>query len=165
MSSTTAATRPRLSPARAIVSGGMLAGVLDITAACTYWYFKANLPPARILRGVASGLLGPSARQGGMGIALLGLLCHFTIAFGAATVYYLASRKIPFLVDHYLIAGPLYGICVYFFMNYVVLPLSRFPIGPTFNPMSAASLSWGIPVHMFCVGMAIAVGVAVLGRE
>lgn len=165
MSSARTAARPRLSPARAIVSAGLLAGVCDITAACTYWYFKADLPPARILKGIATGLLGPSARQGGTAIALLGLLCHFTIAFGAATVYYLASRKIPFLIDHYLIAGPLYGICVYFFMNYVVLPLSRFPRGPNWNPVSVAAMSWGIPVHMFCVGMAIAVGVAVLGRR
>ena len=105
---------------------------------------------------MASGLLGPSARTGGAGIALLGLLCHFVIAFGAATVFYLASRKMPFLVDHFLIAGPLYGIAVYFFMNYVVLPLSAFPRGPSFNPVSVASMIWGIPVHIVCIGLAIA---------
>ena len=140
---------------RAIVTAGLVAGTLDITAAITYWYLKVHMAPARLLRGVAAGLLGPSARNGGNGIALVGLVCHFTIALGAAAVYYALSRKVAFLLDHPIPAGALYGIAVYCFMNLVVLPLSAIHTKPLagFTP---GALAWGIPVHMVCVGIGIA---------
>ncbi len=82
---------------RAVVWAGFACGVLDITAALVvYGYF--GLKPARLLQGIASGLLGPKAFEGGLAMALLGLLCHFVIAFGAAAVYSAASRAIPFLI-------------------------------------------------------------------
>jgi hypothetical protein len=148
---------------RAIAAAGLVAGTLDITAAITYWYFKAQMKPSRLLRGIAAGLLGPSAREGGNGIALLGLACHFTIALGAATVFYLLSRSIPFLLDRPILAGALYGIAVYCFMNIIVLPLSAIH----FQPMKAftpAALAWGIPVHMVCIGVAIAMTTRLMTR-
>jgi uncharacterized membrane protein YagU involved in acid resistance len=140
---------------RAIAGATLVAGTLDITAAITYWYLKRHMAPAQLLRRIAGGLLGPSAADGGSWIALLGLACHFTIAFGAATVFYLLSLKIPFLLEHPIAAGALYGVTVYCFMNLVVLPLSAIHMKPSagFTP---AALAWGIPVHMVCVGMAIA---------
>ncbi len=140
---------------RAIAGAGLVAGTLDITAATTYWYLMRHMAPARLLRGIAAGLLGPSARDGGNAMALLGLALHFTIAFGAATVFYPLSLKIPFLLDRPVVAGALYGVAVYCFMNLVVLPLSAIHMNPMagFTP---AALAWGVPVHMVCVGMAIA---------
>ena len=46
--------------------------------------------------------------------------------------------------------GLLYGIAVYFFMNLVVLPLSRVPHRP-FVPSPVM-----IAIHMLCVGLPIA---------
>src|SRR6266571_7778290 len=70
----------------AVLWAGFACGVLDITAALiVYGYFGAK--PVPLLQGIASGLLGPEAFQGGLATALLGLLCHFVIAFGAATVF------------------------------------------------------------------------------
>jgi len=98
-------------------------GVLDITAALVvYGYLGAK--PIRLLQGIASGLLGPKAFDGGLATALLGLLCHFFIAFGAATVYSVASRAIRPLIQYAVVSGVLYGVAVYFFMNRIVLPLS-----------------------------------------
>lgn len=56
--------------------------------------------------------------------AALGLLFHFTIAFTAATIYYVASRKIRVLVEHAVVCGLLYGEGVFLFMYFAVLPLS-----------------------------------------
>lgn len=135
---------------KAILWAGLIAGTLDITAAfVVYGFFGAT--PLRILQGVASGLLGPQSYEGGMGTALLGLICHFTIAFGAATVYFFLSRRIPFLVRHYLAAGVLYGIAVYFFMGHVVIPLSH----ARRNPFSLKMMIIGIIIHIFCVGLPI----------
>jgi uncharacterized membrane protein YagU involved in acid resistance len=152
---------PQSKAAPAIVRAGLLAGALDITAACTYWYFKAGAPPERILKGIAGGVLTRAvALKGGWDVALLGLFLHFTIAFGAAVVYYLASRVIGILTTKPWIAGPLYGICVYLFMNTVVLPLSRIETYKIGNSFTMAALYWGVPVHMLCIGLPIAVMIA-----
>ncbi len=38
-----------------------------------------------------------------MGTALLGVVLYFLVAFGAATVYYSASRQFPLLIDRALL--------------------------------------------------------------
>ena len=86
-----------------------------------------------------------------MATAALGLFCHFTIAFGAATVFFLLSRKMPFLTRQFVLAGVLYGIAVYFFMGRVVIPLSR----AHRNPFSLKMMIIGVVIHIFCVGLPI----------
>src|SRR3954471_8790297 len=109
---------------RAIFWGGFWCGVLDITSACVAWAFL-GATPVQIFQSVAGGLLGrPAAMQGGWKTALLGLACHFLIAFTAAAVFWVASRKLSFLTEHAIISGLLYGEVVFLFMNMVVLPLS-----------------------------------------
>jgi hypothetical protein len=60
----------------AIFAAGLLAGVLDITAAFVTWD-PQGVPPVRILQGIASGLLGPQAFKEGVQTALLGGALHF----------------------------------------------------------------------------------------
>ena len=60
---------------------------------------------------------------------MLGVVLHFVIALGAATVYYLASRKLTFLVSSAVLCGLIYGALVYLFMHLIVLPLSAAPKG------------------------------------
>ena len=64
--SAAAAALPRESSgaARAILWGGLLAGVGDITFAFVVW---RGIGPVRVLQSVASGLLGAAAREGGAG--------------------------------------------------------------------------------------------------
>jgi hypothetical protein len=100
----------------AFVWGGLACGVLDITAALVV-YGSFGLKPVRLLQGIAGGLLGPRTYNGGIATALLGLVCHFVIAFSAAAVFVAASRVAPFLVRYAVLSGALYGIAVYFFMN------------------------------------------------
>jgi hypothetical protein len=130
---------------------GLLCGVLDITAAFVVYGLLYRVKPGRILQGIASGLLGSNAFAGGVATALLGLVCHFIIAFGAAAVYLIASRGIPFLIQHAVISGAFYGVAVYFFMNLVVVPLSA--AAP--RPLSLKAMLIGIVIHVFCVGLAI----------
>src|SRR5262245_25338668 len=79
----------------AIFWGGLACGVLDITQACIAWGLR-GVKPVRVFQSVASGLLGPKSYQGGLPTALLGAALHFFIAFSAAAIYYLASRKLTF---------------------------------------------------------------------
>jgi hypothetical protein len=146
-----APVRSRSSPLRAILWGGLLCGALDITAAFVI-YGAMGLPPMRLLQGIASGLLGHSAYSGGMATALLGFFFEFVIATGAAAVYVLAGRFLAVLVRHPWVAGPLYGIAVYWFMQLVVLPLSRY----AHRRFSLEITLIGIAIHMLCVGLPIA---------
>jgi len=144
---------------RAVLWAGFACGVLDITAALVvYGYLGAR--PVRLLQGIASGLLGPRAFDGGLATALLGLLCHFFIAFGAATVYFVASRTIPVLVQHAVVSGALYGVAVYFFMNRVVLPLSA----AAKRPFSLKLMIIGVVIHTLCVGLPISLSVRRFSR-
>ena len=136
----------------AIVFAGLACGTLDITAAFMIYGSMFQASPIRILQNVASGLLGPRAYTGGLATALVGLLCHFVIAFGAATVFLLLSRAIPFLLSQAVLSGALYGIAVYFFMNRVIVPLSN--AGKA--PFSFKMMIIGVIIHIFCVGLPIA---------
>ena len=138
--------------ARAIVWGGLLAGLGDITFAFVVNGLR-GVGPARVLQSVASGLLGEAAKNGGMAAAALGGVLHFLIAFIWATVYWLLSRKLKVLVRHPFVCGPLYGFAVYAFMYLVVLPLSAAYFKPTFTPYTVSLNGAG---HMLLVGLPIA---------
>lgn len=132
-----------------IFAAGLLAGVLDITAAFVTWA-PQGVPPVRILQGIASGLLGPQAFKDGIQTALLGGALHFLIALSAAAVFYAASRKIQFMTRRPIPTGLLYGVCVYLAMYWVVMPLSRFHPAQTLTRSIIAILT-----HMVCVGLPI----------
>ena len=142
----------RSKAARAIVWGGLLAGVGDITFAFVMSGLR-GVGPVRVLQSVASGLLGRAATEGGLATAALGAGLHFFIAFIWATVFWLASRKLKVLVRHPVVCGLLYGAVVYFCMYFVVLPLSAiyFPLNRT---LSSILLNAG--GHMLLVGLPIA---------
>jgi len=152
-------THPAASPVRhrparrvhPIVIGGTIAGILDILAAFGL-RMMAGGSPVRVLHAIASGVLGPAAFQGGAATAALGFALHFVIAFGAAAVYYAASRVWPVLARRAIPAGLLYGVAVYAVMNYVVLPLSRV----TFGRGPWRSVATMVVIHMLCVGLPIA---------
>ena len=82
--------------------------------------------------------------------ALLGLVSHYFIAFMIATVFYVASRKFPFLIRHAVPCGLLYGFLVWIVMNYVVVPLSAIHAVPA---MSLAGFISGPIGHPFLVGL------------
>lgn len=78
-------------------------------------------------------------------------MLHYFIAFVAAGVYYLAGLKLTALYKEPVKWGLAYGVLVYFFMNYVVLPLSAVPK----SPFSFGLLLNGVIGHAIFVGFAI----------
>jgi hypothetical protein len=109
--------------------------------------------PVRVLHSVAGGLLGASAREGGLATAALGASLHFFIALVWAAVYWLASRRLRVLVRHPVVCGLLYGFAVYAFMYFVVLPLSAVYFKPSYAPSAVLLNAAG---HMLLVGLPIA---------
>jgi len=138
---------------RAVLQGGLLAGILDIVAAFIVYGFR-GATPFRILQSIASGLLGAEAFELGLTTAALGGLLHFFIACGWALVYYGASRQLSVLTKRPVLSGVAYGAAVYLLMNLVVVPLSAVPKRAfTFDAVI-------LVVHMVCVGLPIALSVS-----
>jgi hypothetical protein len=132
----------------ALVFGGLIVGTLDILKPIVTNIVNGR-PPLRVFQAVASGALGRSSYAGGWPTILLGAGFHYFIAFCVVVFYAIVSRRIETIARHPFISGPLYGIGVYCFMQFVVFPLSA--IGAVSHPLS--TLVDGLLTHIFLVGL------------
>ncbi len=135
-----------------IVAGGFLAGAFDIAYAFI-WFGMKNLSPLWVLQSVATGIMGAGAFKAGWTSGALGLAAHLLITIVAAAIYFLASLQLRFLVTRPWLNGALFGVMVYLFMNFVVLPLSAIPFKMSYPP---GALLQGFVSHAILVGMPIA---------
>lgn len=161
--STRIASNAQVTTRRAILTGWLLCGVLDITAACLQAWIQAGRAPADVLRGVASALRGPAAMTAGLGMAAIGLAMHFTVALTATLVFYTITRRMAFLRTVPLwIVGPVYGVVVFCAMNYGTLPALSWVRSLYLHtpPRWPGSMGWlQLAIHIVCVGTPIAWGV------
>ena len=157
------ASRGQITTRQAILTGWLLCGVLDITAACFQAWIQAGRAPVDVLRGVASALWGVAAMKGGPGMVAIGLGMHFTVALTATLTFYALGRRITFLRTAPLwMVGPLYGVIVFGAMNYGTLPALSWLRSLYLHtpPRWPGSMSWPqLAIHMACVGTPIAWGV------
>jgi asparagine N-glycosylation enzyme membrane subunit Stt3 len=132
---------------RAILTAGLVVGVLDISSAFVIWW-QRGVGSRRGLQGIAAGLLGASSYDGGLVTAGLGLALHFFVAFMVVLVFYLASRKLRFLTTHPVVSGVFYGIGVYMVMYWFVLPVTF----PTFRHRLWNELL-AVAIHISLIGL------------
>jgi hypothetical protein len=135
-----------------ILYGGLAAGVGDGLFAVVFYGVIKGVKLLRIFQGVASGLLGRAAFDGGVATFSLGLLLHFVVASCIAAVFYLLSSIWPALLRRAIVSGLIYGMLAYLVMNYVVIPLSAARHG-TFHLSNFIIEMIG---HAFLVGLPIA---------
>ncbi len=128
----------------------LVAGALDILfATILTLYFGRE--PGNMLRYVASGPF-PQATEWETAGAALGLIVHFTLMAIMATVFVLAARRFPDLLQSPLKWGLVYGLLTYVVMNWIVVPL-RFDVPLPPKPLSIATQ---LIAHLFLVGLPIA---------
>lgn len=140
-----------MTASHAIFWGGLIAGILDAVDGVIA-FGTQGLNPVQVLQYISSGALGQSAFRGGMATAALGAVFHFLIAWATAAVFVLAGRPIQVLKTQAVPFGLLYGVAVYFFMNYLVLPLSA--VAP--SPFHISLFLNGVIGHALFVGLPIA---------
>lgn len=140
--------------------GGLTVGVLDSLDALVFFGLR-GVSPTRLFQGIAAGLLGRQAFEGGMATALLGILIHFFIAFVVVATYHAAARARPGLLLHPWVFGALYGVMVFAVMNLLVIPLSA--IGA--RSFSAGVLLNGLLIHVLGVGLPAALSARAAGLE
>ena len=147
MISTPTALSARSRPVVAIVTAWLVVGSLDITSALILWHSRGT-GVVRGLQGLTSGLLGPEAFKGGLATAGMGLAIHFFIALVVVTLFYVASRQLTILVEHAFLSGVLYGLVVYGFMYWFVLPHTF----PKFKHSLSNDLL-AVAIHIFLIGL------------
>jgi len=138
---------------RNVLLGGFLAGLADFIYP-TVKALMAGNPWFKPWKGVASGLLGQAARDGGVEMAILGALLHFFICISAAFILYFVVKNVKFLPRHWVPLAIIHGLAVLVAMNYVIVPLSQ--IGIVLYPLKTLHISafWhivlvGIPTAFF----------------
>jgi hypothetical protein len=138
-----------------IAKAGAVVALLDGSYAIVVYVWILHLTTAaRIFQGIASRLIGKRSFDGGAATVALGVLLHFTVAYGWTTVYYVALRNFAALRDFVatvggkVVAGIVLGAIVWPTMNFVVVPLFG---GKAVNPSNwqfGTQLVW----HMIAVG-------------
>jgi len=138
----------QITPLRGILLGGFLAGLAD-TIYPTVKTVMAGKPWFTPWKGVASGLLGQNARDGGMEMVALGLALHYFICISAAALLYLLVSRVKIVPRQWAVLGVLYGIAFLLAMNYIILPLSA--IGRSIYPLEQLHIHafW----HIVLVGL------------
>lgn len=120
-------TAVKKSPVMSIVAAGLLAGILDGTAASVTYMIRGGQDPMKVWNFVSSGVFGQDGINGGTPMALAGMFFHMCIAMTWATIYFLIYPRVSFFSRNWVFSGLLYGIVVWIGMNLVVVPLSNTP--------------------------------------
>ncbi|HSD73985.1 MAG TPA: hypothetical protein VLB75_04395 [Steroidobacteraceae bacterium] len=142
-------------PLIGVLVGGGIAATLDLVYAILRQAGFGG-SPLWTLQSVASGWLGEGAFTSGALGGVIGLVSHYGILLVAAAIYLAASKRVHILQTHALASGALFGVLVYLFMNFVVLPLSAFPYPLSYPPLR---LLEGFVSHAIFVGIPIALAI------
>jgi uncharacterized membrane protein YagU involved in acid resistance len=143
----------RMNPVRAILWGGLVAGVLDLAFALSFAAYNGTAP-TRLLQTVASGLFGQAAFAGGTPMAAYGLALHLGLSFIWAGAFVALVRLRPSLARNPYVSGVLFGVVVFLAMRLAVLPLSAFPYPVSFKPVATVldllshMLLFGVPIAL-----------------
>jgi len=134
----------------AIFLGGIIAATIDIGAASLI----SGRSPAFIMQAIAGGLLGKATFNGGVATMILGAALQEVMGVLIAAIYVVLSKTVAGLLRRWVASGLVYGVIVFFVMNYVVVPLSAWKLPPHFTPLKfaenmTAMLLFGLIIAFF----------------
>lgn len=134
------------------IIAGLIAGV-TILAANAFFALLVLPVPGLTLAGMfqfdASALVGKVAYTSSAYVAL-GVALHFLVAVGWAIGYAIAARRQRQLLTRPLISGAMFGILVYFAMQFMLFAANVYH-----NP-SILEFDAGIVAHVVCYGIPVA---------
>jgi hypothetical protein len=130
----------------------LIAGTLDIAAACINAYHSAKITPDIILKYIASGAFGKTAFTGGTGMMIYGLLFHYIIAFACTFTFFLLYPKLSFLKHSIFLNAFLLGIIAWFVTTIIIIPLSKIPT----SPIKFSQALIAISILIICIGLPVA---------
>ena len=138
------------------LTAGLIAGALDITAACIQAYLKTETPPIKVLQYVASGAVDPKTFSNGTMLAAVGLIVHFIIAISFAFFFFFLAKQLPPLVRYPIPIGILYGVFVWGTMRFIILPyISRLNPKPIVGQEAIKNAAIAAGIIVICVGIPV----------
>ena len=137
----------------AIIITGLVAGTMDILAACIQFYSKTGKGPVGIFNYIASALIGKEAHSGNIMWSGMGLLMHYMLAFGWTILFFILYPKISFLRGNRIVVGILYGVFVWTMMSQVLVPMTL--INP--GPFSLSGALQACAIIIVCIGLPISI--------
>jgi hypothetical protein len=141
---------PSKNAKKAILQAWLIVGTLDITAATINYMIGGGTDPVNILVYISSGIFGMDAfKMDRTSMAILGMACHYFIAFSWTLVFFTVYPRMPILARNRFLTGVGYGVFVWTMMSQIITRLSNTPKGP-FN-LSGALINAGI----LCVAIGI----------
>lgn len=142
--------RPNI-PETALLAGVTGAILIDLYLWITEVLLMHKVSTLVLFQWDASNLLGPSAFQAGVGVALFGCLLHLVVSLIWGAIFTLAALRIRALAKNWLVSGVIFGVIVRLVMAHIVVPLGRAIMPPAHgvylaNLYVAHILFFGIPV-------------------
>lgn len=109
-------------PILTILLAGLIAGTADALAAI---FILAAGNAAGVFKYIASALYGKQAFAGGADMIIIGIVCHYIIAFAFVTFYYFIYPRVSLLRYNKYLSAFLYGIFTWLIMNLIVVPMTK----------------------------------------
>jgi hypothetical protein len=115
--------------ARALVRAWLVTGVVDGLFSSALSVFAYGSTVSRLFQGVASVPLGHAALDGGAPTVALGLVMHFSVAFGWSAVFLLLVTRSTWIrgvlrsTRGVIMAAAVYGPVIWMVMSLAVIPL------------------------------------------
>ncbi len=133
----------------AILAGGFMAATFDFFAAMLIYGGTAS----GVAKAIARGWFGMAVKTMPPIVDVIGIASHYGILLIAASIFVLTSLRFPVLRQRAWITGPLFGVCIYIVMHFVILPLSA--VHAVNNPKGIQFVE-EFCGHMFVIGLPIA---------
>ena len=133
----------------AILAGGFMAATFDFFAAMLIYGGTAS----GVAKAIARGWFGMAVKTMPPIVDVIGIASHYGILLIAASIFVLTSLRFPVLRQRAWITGPLFGVCIYIVMHFVILPLSA--VHAVTNPKGIQFVE-EFCGHMFVIGLPIA---------
>lgn len=135
---------------RLLLKTGLLVGTLDILAAFLHYYVKTHKNPISVLYYVASGAFGDRAYEGGLSMAVWGLLFHFLIAFAFTGLFFGLYRYWSAFRRMGVFVCVVYGVFMWSVTQFLIIPLSRIPDTGT---LRFSNVTPAIGILVVCIGI------------
>ncbi|HUG11726.1 MAG TPA: hypothetical protein VMM36_11960 [Opitutaceae bacterium] len=113
----------------------------------------------RVFQFIASVVLGKESYNMAPWSTVLGILMHCSIALILTSTYFALAVPIEKVTRNWFLAGSLYGLATYLFINHVMFMLVGLRSSFTAIPPWPGLLN-GVAAHIFLVGIPIAIGAA-----
>ncbi|HLO79542.1 MAG TPA: hypothetical protein VK166_01210 [Chitinophagaceae bacterium] len=137
---------------------GLMVGCFDIAAACIQYFISTGKNPQGVLMYVASGVFGKQAFEGGTMIVISGLIFHFMIAMSFTFLFFALVSWFPNLLTQKMLLVILYGIFMWAFVRFCIMPFSL--INPP--PFKLKNAAIAAMILMVCISLPLSL---IAGRE